>query len=91
MKKDLLYRTYFGKSEPRITTDEGRTYAVMEHTGGRTYAGYYYDIVFVDSWSYAEVSIYQGDGKLWKDAPHFSSKIHAVKYMLENYDKFCIV
>ena len=80
MKKDLLYRTYFGKSEPRITTDEGRTYA-----------GYYYDIVFVDSWSYAEVSIYQGDGKLWKDAPHFSSKIHAVKYMLENYDKFCIV
>lgn len=79
MKRDLFNRDYFGNSCPRIKVN-GMTFEVHELPFGKGY-----EIVHIDTWVYSKALIYDEDRVLpFEKTPCFESRIHAVRFMLEN-------
>lgn len=81
-KKNLLNRDYHGNSAPTITSDRGNILEVWQMPLNKGY-----QIIHRDSWSYSEARITDTNGLLFihsPKAPTFKSKVHAVRYMMDN-------
>lgn len=79
MKKNLLNK-YQGESRPTVTTNSGKTFEVWNTARG-------YQIIRLDSYSWKIAQTADTNGKIaWfsPTAPRFTSKIHAVRYMMDN-------
>lgn len=88
MKKDLFYRDCFGRNCPTVVNDKGRKYEVRK-SEYRT--GYLYEIVKFETWYITDALEYEDKECslfLWTETPKFESKAQAVRYMIENANRF---
>ena len=79
MKKDLLNKDCFGRSCPRMEINN-KIFEVHECPFGKGF-----EIVHIDTWTYSQALIYDEYMTLiFVETPYFESKVHAIKFMLEN-------
>ena len=84
MKRDLFYRDCFGRNCPTIVNDNKTRYEVHENNN-------WYEIKKIEPWYITDALEYEDEERnlfLWSKTPIFESKIQAVRYMLDNANRF---